>query len=65
MAFAKPVRFLGAACMALFFFLMLQIMRSPNPIAPPSLKGKEDFSTFARDPNLDGMSISVLYNHPS
>jgi hypothetical protein len=54
MAFNKPVRWLAAACMALFFFLMLQIMRSPNPMTPPGSKEKTDYASFARDPNLDG-----------
>ena len=54
MAFPKPIRLLAAACMVLFFFLMLQIMRSPNPITPPGSSEKENFASFVRDPNLDG-----------
>jgi hypothetical protein len=56
MAVSKPIRVLAAACMALFFFLMLQMMRNPSPVTPPiASPEKEDFKSFVRDPNLDGM----------
>ncbi len=56
MAVSKPIRVLAAACMTLFFFLMLQMMRNPNPITPPlASQEKDDFQAFVRDPNLDGM----------
>ena len=56
MAFPKPIRLLAAACMALFFFLMLQMIRNPNPLSPPTASNeKEDYKSFVRDPNLDGI----------
>lgn len=52
MAMAKPIRILAAACMALFFFLALQMMRSPGTIKGPGNEHKWD--DMVRDPNLDG-----------
>ncbi|EMC93831.1 glycosyltransferase family 15 protein [Baudoinia panamericana UAMH 10762] len=50
----KPIRLLGAACMVLFLFLVVQIMRSPRnwklPSKQPSSQLDQDMS---RDPNLD------------
>ena len=53
MAFPKPIRMLAAACMALFFFLALQIIRKPGVIQPPGV-GEHDWNEdMVRDPNLD------------
>lgn len=54
MAMPKPIRLLAAATMALFFFLVVQIMRSPTTVKlPGSTDGKME--DMVRDPNLDGM----------
>jgi len=54
MAMPKPIRLLAAATMALFLFLVVQIMRSPSmPKLPGQLGNKMD--DMIRDPNLDGM----------
>ncbi|KAK3708398.1 putative mannosyltransferase ktr4 [Vermiconidia calcicola] len=53
MAFPKPIRLLAAACMALFLFLLLQMMRNPSPFTAPGSKAKDEFASFVRDPNLD------------
>lgn len=50
---ARPIRLLAAATMALFLFLVVQIMRRPSKIEMPG-KGGENTSGLARDPNLDG-----------
>lgn len=55
----RPIRLLAAACMALFFFLMLQIMRSPHALNPPGSGGGSDVGEMMRDVNLDGEVISV------
>ena len=53
MAIPKPIRLLAAACMALFFFLVIQIVRSPGKVKGPNLDvGK--LADMFRDPNLDG-----------
>lgn len=52
MAMNKPVRILGAACMVLFFFLAVQMTRSPGTIKGPGDEQKWD--DMSRDPNLDG-----------
>jgi len=53
MAIPKPIRLLAAACMALFFFLVVQIMRSPGEVKGPNVDvGK--LADMFRDPNLDG-----------
>jgi hypothetical protein len=62
MAFAKPVRLLAAACMVLFLFITVQIMRNPGPVTPPGFKEKDNYASFARDPNLDG-TINKLQIH--
>ena len=54
MAIAKPVRLLAAACMVLFFFLALQMIRSPQMVKMPGPESR--FSDMVRDPNLDGMA---------
>ncbi|KAK1027714.1 putative mannosyltransferase ktr4, partial [Friedmanniomyces endolithicus] len=52
MAIPKPIRLLAAACMALFFFLVVQIMRSPGEVKGPNVDvGK--LADMFRDPNLD------------
>ncbi|KAK1076929.1 putative mannosyltransferase ktr4, partial [Friedmanniomyces endolithicus] len=52
MAIPKPIRLLAAACMALFFFLVIQIVRSPGKVKGPNLDvGK--LADMFRDPNLD------------
>ena len=59
MAIPRPIRILAAACMILFFFLMVQIMRSPTTIDLPGSggkTGKDKYASFVRDPNLDGMA---------
>lgn len=59
MAFPKPVRLLAAACMALFFFLMLRMIWSPRSISLPGSGDKEPYTSFVRDPNLDGMIANL------
>lgn len=56
MAVPRPIRLLAAACMALFLFLMVQIMRDPAAISIPGVEEKktQSFDSFVRDPNLDG-----------
>lgn len=57
MAMAKPIRILAAACMALFFFLALQMMRSPGAIKGPGDEYKSD--DMLRDPNLDSRLYAI------
>ncbi|KAK3658751.1 putative mannosyltransferase ktr4 [Elasticomyces elasticus] len=52
MAMPKPIRLLAAACMALFFFLVIQIMRSPSSVKVPGLDDGK-VADMLRDPNLD------------
>lgn len=58
MGMAKPVRILGAACMVLFFFLAIQMIRSPGTIKGPGDEHKWD--DMVRDPNLDGMLHAII-----
>lgn len=58
MAMAKPIRILAAACMALFFFLALQMIRSPSAIKGPGDEHKWD--DMVRDPNLDSTLLSAM-----
>lgn len=52
MAMPKPIRILLAATMCLFLFLVVQIMRRPTGVQPPS-GGVTKPDDFLRDPNLD------------
>lgn len=49
----KPIRLLAGATMALFFFLVFQIVRSPRVIHAPG--GRDKVDDMVRDPNLDRM----------
>lgn len=53
MATSKPIRLLAATTMALFVFILIQMMRKPSTIQPP---GYDDgkMAEMTRDPNLDG-----------
>ncbi|MGG6499523.1 UNVERIFIED_CONTAM: hypothetical protein NY603_42055, partial [Bacteroidetes bacterium 56_B9] len=48
----KPIRFLALATMALFVFLLFQIMRNPTVAKLP--EGHAKLEDMVRDPNLDG-----------
>ena len=65
MAFAKPVRLLAAACTLLFLFITVQIMRNPSPVTPPGFKEKDNYASFARDPNLDGTDKLEIFENSS
>lgn len=54
MAMPKPIRLLAAATMALFLFLVVQIMRSPTTVKLPGLSDG-NVGDMVRDPNLDGI----------
>jgi hypothetical protein len=58
-AMPKPIRLLGASCMVLFFFLLIQFMRHPGNV---DLHDKDDPRTgdMVRDPNLDGKAMVGL-----
>ena len=58
MAMPKPIRLLAAACMALFLFLMVQMIRSPTALKPPGSGGGDGINDMIRDPNLDGAAAS-------
>lgn len=59
MAMSRPIRLLAAATMALFLFLVLQIMRSPTSLRLPGGRGGGEWNDMARDPNLDGTRIGA------
>lgn len=51
MGMPKPIRLLAGATMALFLFLVWQIMKSPRILQAPG--GREKMDDMVRDPNLD------------
>lgn len=53
MGMPKPIRLLAGATMALFFFLVFQIVKSPGVIKAQG--GREKVDDMVRDPNLDRM----------
>jgi mannosyltransferase len=56
MAIPRPIRLLAAATMALFVFLVIQIMCSPGSMQLPGSADKGvKIEDMTRDPNLDGM----------
>jgi len=59
MAMPKPIRLMAAATLALFVFLVFQIVRSPS--VPKLLDGKTGkMDDMVRDPNLDGMALQRI-----
>jgi hypothetical protein len=55
MAVARPVRLLGALSIALFFFLVFALFRSPPTLHTPGGQNGETISNMERDPLLDRM----------
>ncbi|KXT13371.1 hypothetical protein AC579_2948 [Pseudocercospora musae] len=51
MAMPRPIRLMALATLALFVFLLYQIVKSPTVITAPG--GREKMSEMVRDPNLD------------
>jgi hypothetical protein len=59
MAVARPVRFLGALSVVLFFFLVFQYLRPTPRLAPPAgevVGNGEKIDDMERDPLLDRKS---------
>jgi hypothetical protein len=58
MAVARPLRFLGAATIVLFFFLAYLFIRPPPTIAKPGGQNGEIIENMERDPLLDREAIN-------
>ena len=53
MAVARPLRFLGALTVALFFFLVYVFLKPPPVIEKPGGQNGEIIENMERDPLLD------------
>jgi mannosyltransferase len=64
MAVAKPVRVLAALSLALFFFLVFSLLRSPPTLHTPGSQDGEIISKMERDPLLDRKGICPPIPNP-
>ena len=62
MAAARPLRFFGALSVILVFFLVYQVVKPVEPIAPPPPKDGGKIDKWDKDPLLDRMR-SIAYWH--
>lgn len=60
MAVARPLRFLGALTIALFFFLVYLFLKPPPIIEKPGGQNGEIIQNMERDPLLDRKSIDLF-----
>jgi hypothetical protein len=60
MAVARPLRFLGAVTIVLFFFLAYLFIRPPPTIVKPGGQNGEIIENMERDPLLDREAINYL-----
>ena len=61
MAVARPLRFLGALTIALFFFLVYLFLKPPPTIERPQGQNGEIIQNMERDPLLDRKPIEPFW----